>query len=93
MNRFLSLFLLCISSTVFAQLQSPSDFLGYEIGTQFSRHAEVVNYFEHVAANSDMVTYQRYGKTNERRPLTYAVVSSAKNLANLTKLTTSSEQI
>lgn len=77
------LFLFIISTTLIAQLKSPSEFLGYEIGTQFTRHADVVRYFEHVAANSDMVTYQTYGKTNELRPLTYAIVSSAQNISNL----------
>ncbi len=67
----------------YAQLQSPEEFLGYPIGAEFSRHADVVRYFEHVAAQSDLVTYQEYGRTNERRPLTYAVVSTAENIANL----------
>ena len=71
-----------------AQLQSPSEFLGYTIGTQFSRHADVVRYFEHVAANSDMVTYHNYGKTNERRPLTYAIVSSPANLGRIEQIRT-----
>jgi len=88
MTRFLSLFILFISFSALAQLKSPADFLGYEIGTEFSRHSDVVGYFEHVAANSDMVTYATYGKTNERRPLTYAVVSSPKNLANLETIRT-----
>ncbi len=65
------------------KLQSPAEFLGYEIGDQFTRHADVVNYFEHVADNSKMVTYTTYGKTNERRPLTYAVISSEENLTNI----------
>lgn len=65
---------------------NPEEFLGYKIGTQFSRHADVVNYFKSVAASSDWVTYQEYGKTNERRPLTYAVVSTPENLANLEEI-------
>ena len=78
---FVGLFL---SITLTAQIvQSPSDFLGYEIGTQFSRHADVVRYFEHVAQNSDLVTYQEYGSTPERRPLTYAIVTSKNNHSNL----------
>ena len=64
-------------------LQSPEEFLGYQIGTQFSRHADVVNYFQYIADNSDLVTFQTYGKTNERRPLTYAVISSEDNIKNL----------
>lgn len=75
---------LFITTILTAQtLQSPAEFLGYEIGTQFSRHSDVVRYFEHVAQNSDLVTYQEYGKTNERRPLTYAVVTSQANHSNL----------
>jgi hypothetical protein len=69
-----------------AQLQSPEEFLGYEIGEQFSRHADVVNYFEQVAENSPLVQYHTYGKTNERRPLTYAVISSEENLQNLDEI-------
>lgn len=64
-------------------LLSPKDFLGYEIGDQFTRHADVVNYFNHVANNSNMATYHTYGKTNERRLLTYAIVSSEENLKNI----------
>ncbi|KQC34549.1 zinc carboxypeptidase [Nonlabens sp. YIK11] len=84
-SLFLSLLFLA-SIAVQAQLQSPADFLGYEIGTQFSRHADVVRYFEHVAENSDMVTYQEYGKTNERRPLTYAIVTSPANQNNIEQI-------
>ncbi|MDX1461890.1 MAG: M14 family metallopeptidase [Marinirhabdus sp.] len=79
----ITLLLFFICANVSAQLQSPAEFLGYEVGTQFSRHADVVRYFEYVAANSTMVTYETYGKTNERRPLTYAVVSSPENIANI----------
>ena len=82
-------FLLClIPALTFAQLKSPTEFLGYEIGTQFSRHADVVSYFEHVAANSKNVKYTDYGKTNESRRLTYAIVSSEENLNNLEKIRT-----
>ncbi len=88
MTRTFAFFLYFLPCLVFAQLKSPSEFLGYEIGTQFSRHADVVAYFEHVAANSEMVKYTDYGKTNERRRLTYAVISSAENLANLEKIRT-----
>ena len=45
-----------------------------------TRHADVVNYFKHVAENSNMVIYKTYGKTNENRPLTYAVISSEERI-------------
>ena len=88
MKRYFAFLFLFFPILIFAQLKSPSEFLGYEIGTQFSRHADVVSYFEHVAANSKMVKYFDYGKTNERRRLTYAVVSSEENISNLEKIRT-----
>ncbi|RDK85586.1 M14 family metallopeptidase [Marinirhabdus gelatinilytica] len=86
MLQKLTFVFLFISATLTAQLQSPAEFLGYEVGAQFSRHADVVRYFEHVAANSEMVTFDTYGKTNERRPLTYAVVTSPQNMANIDQI-------
>ncbi|MDY8134054.1 M14 family metallopeptidase [Aquimarina sp. 2201CG5-10] len=81
------IFALFVATTLLSyaqtQLKSPAEFLGYEIGDQFTRHADVVNYFNHVADNSNMVTYHTYGKTNERRPLTYAIVSSEDNIRNI----------
>ncbi len=88
MTRIFSFLLCFLPLFAVAQLKSPAEFLGYEIGTQFTRHADVVEYFEHVAANSGMVNYYDYGKTNERRRLTYAVISSPENIANLEKIRT-----
>ena len=83
MKLSLSIIFAFAITSISAQLQSPSEFLGYDIGTQFSRHADVVRYFEHVETNSNMVEHHSYGTTNERRALTYAIVSSPKNLANI----------
>ena len=88
MIRYLSTLFLFFSISIFAQIQTPSEFLGYEIGTQFTRHADVMNYFEHVAANSKLVSFDSYGKTNERRPLTYAIVTSKNNMDNLETIRT-----
>lgn len=88
MKRHFTFIFLIFPLFIFAQLKSPSEFLGYEMGAEFSRHADVVAYFEHVGANSAMVTYQDYGKTNERRRLTYAVISSEENIRNIEKIRT-----
>ena len=65
-------------------LKSPSEFLGHELGTQFTRHHQVVDYYEHVAkVASDRVQLQEYGRTNERRPLIVAYLSTAENMRNL----------
>jgi hypothetical protein len=66
-----------------AQIQSPANFLGYELGGKFSRHHQVVDYYTHLSENSEKVALQQYGKTYEDRPLILAFISSDKNLKNL----------
>lgn len=77
------------TAVIFAQkVQSPEEFLGYKIGTEFTRHSDVIAYFSHVAENSNRVIYEEYGKTYERRTLSYAVISSENNLNNIEKIRT-----
>jgi len=71
-------------SLIAQNIISPSDFLGYEIGTQFSRHHQVVDYFKAVQQQlPNQVKLEMYGKTNERRGLYLAYVSSDANIKNL----------
>jgi uncharacterized membrane protein len=78
----LSFFLFSLSA--FAQtIQSPSEFLGYELGTRFTNHYQVVDYYQYLAKTSDMIQLQEYGKTNEQRLLQVAYVSTPENLGNL----------
>jgi hypothetical protein len=68
----------------FAQLRSPEDFLGYKIGTRFTPHWKIVDYFKSVAAAvPSMVKIEQYGQTYEGRPLMVAYVSSDANINNL----------
>ncbi len=85
MNRSLFyVFLLSMIIVTAQEIKSPSEFLGYELGTQFTRHHEVIDYYEYLAEiASDRVQLHHYGKTNERRPLVLAYVSSAANISNL----------
>lgn len=69
-----------------SNLQSPAEFLGYEIGTRFTWHHRMVEYFEYVAANSPLVTLEYYGESYETRPLLVAYVTSAGNHANLEEI-------
>jgi hypothetical protein len=64
-------------------LQSPSEFLGYELGSQFTRHHKVVDYFSYLSTNSANIVLKEYGKTNENRPLYISFISSEKNIQNL----------
>lgn len=74
-----------LSSGLFAQtLQSPEQYLGYPIGSRYTRHHKVVEYFKAVAqASADMVTIEKYGETNEGRELMMAFIASPENLKKL----------
>lgn len=76
--------LLLFTISTAQELKSPSEFLGYELGTQFTRHHEVVDYYQYLAKTAaNRVQLLEYGKTNERRPLLLAYVSAATNMQNL----------
>jgi len=66
MHKFTYLFAFLFSILSVAQdLKSPEEFLGYQVGTQFSRHADVVAYFKYVtrvATYAALVTL--YARTN-----------------------------
>ena len=75
---------LLISTTFFGQqIKTPSEFLGYKLGSKFTRHHQVVDYFKYLAKNSKDVILEEYGKTNEGRSLNLAYISSSENLTNL----------
>ena len=79
---FLTVIFIFFISCCHAQLKSPEAFLGYQIGSRYTPHFKIVNYFNHVAANSNIKLHQ-YGETNEGRPLMLAFISSAENMKNL----------
>lgn len=66
-----------------AQLQSPDDFLPHQLGETFTPHHLLVDYFQHVAANSERIQLRQYGLTNEKRPLLNAFISTPENLGRL----------
>src|SRR5690606_22381301 len=67
-------------------VQTPDEFLGYELGAHFTTHQNVVDYFKDVASKSNKVKLQSYGKTYEGRELLLAVVSDASNMERLEQI-------
>lgn len=68
----------------FAQTDSPEQFLGYKLGTRYTPHYRLVNYFQQLAEkNPGTVKMVKYGETNEGRPLFIAIISSAKNMSRI----------
>jgi len=90
MKKLLALFLsLLVAYAVSAQdgkRLSAAQFLGYEVGTKFTRHHRVVDYFEYIADNSAQVRMMPYGQTFEGRPLVTVAVSSRENIRQLETL-------
>jgi Zinc carboxypeptidase len=80
-SALIALTMLC---SLNAQLKSPEEFLGYKIGSRYTPHWKIVNYFNHVAANAaTTVKLDKYGETNEGRPLLISFISSAENIQQL----------
>lgn len=85
---FLFIIVFSLPQFVTAQLQSPAEFLGYELGDRYTPHHRVLSYVEHVAEESDWVTIHHYGKTNQHRELVYLVVTTPANHANIEEIRT-----
>lgn len=73
---------------VYAQdgLQSPSEFLGYELGSEWTLHYKVVDYFRHVSEQSELVELEQYGESNEGRELVLTYISNQKNMERLDEI-------
>ncbi|MEO6524942.1 MAG: M14 metallopeptidase family protein [Mucilaginibacter sp.] len=83
-NFFALIIAVCFSVNAFAQkIQSPSEFLGYKLGDQFTYHYRIVEYFKYIAQVSKNVKLQQYGTTNEGRPLIAAFIASNENINSL----------
>lgn len=82
--------LLFISFGIKAQgnFQSPEEFLGYELGSRWTPHYKVINYFRYVADRSPLVTFRQYGTTNEGRELVIVKVTSEENHGRLEQIRT-----
>jgi hypothetical protein len=66
-------------------IPSPHSFIGEEYGKQFTPHHRLVSYFQEVSSDS-RVELQKYGETNEGRPLYLAIVTSEENHKNLEEI-------
>lgn len=64
-------------------IKSPSQYLGYELGSQFTFHSTMVDYFMDVADKSPEALLFKYGSTNEGRPLVACFISSEENIEKL----------
>ncbi len=68
------------------QIPSPEMFLGYELGSEFTLHFKVVDYYQKVAELSPRMKLLQYGETYEGRPLYVAFISTPANLERLDEI-------
>lgn len=67
-------------------IASPEVFLEYKIGSQHTRHDQIVAYLQKLASVSNQAQISYYGKTHEGRKLALLAVSTAENLAQLDEI-------
>ena len=77
------LYVLQFSVVFSSSLQTPKEFLGYELGEKFSFHHDAVNYFKHVSEIAGHISLVQYGDTYEGRPLVTAIITHPKNTKSL----------
>lgn len=68
------------------KIPTPEQFLGYPIGSYFTRHEQVVGYFRELAKVSDRIHVQTLGKTYEQREQVVVTITSSTNYNNLEQI-------
>lgn len=64
-------------------IPTPEEFLGYPIGTHYTRHDRIVDYLEELTRISDKATLQEIGQTVQKRPQVILTITSPDNHQNL----------
>ena len=68
MKKYIASLLFLLSISLSAQIKTPSEFLGYPIGTKFTYHHQIVAYSRYLASQSNgLAQWQVYGYTSEGR--------------------------
>src|SRR2546427_9835252 len=78
-----------------AALQSPSQFLGFEVGADrmLADYKQIVSYFRALAAASPRVQIESLGKTTLGEDFIMAIISSESNMRNLPRMRTIANQL
>ena len=87
----LALLLSCLALTAHlnaqTRIKTPDEFLPHRLGEQFTPHHLLTDYFEYLAAQAPAaMRLERYGATNEARPLQVAFFSAPENIARLEQI-------
>ena len=85
------LFLLLGWTAVQAQVKSPDEFLGYSLGSKFTPHDKVLDYFKYLGKAVQNIKIVSYGKTYEGRELLVGIISAKENMDKLEQIRESNQ--
>jgi hypothetical protein len=68
------------------QIPKPSEYLGYDLGSQPASHAQTFGYLRLLAESSPKAELFKYAETYEGHGLYYLVVTSAENMAGIDRI-------
>src|SRR6266704_137363 len=90
-----TLFALAFIAVTANAAQSPSQFLGFEVGADknLADYKQIVSYFRALAAASPRVQIESLGKTTLGEDFIMAIISSESNIRNLPRIRTIAKQL
>ena len=65
------------------KVPTPEQFLGYPVGSLYTRHDVLVSYLKELARTSDRVHFEIIGKTYEERPQVILTITAPENYARI----------
>lgn len=74
------------TGTFDAAIPTPEQFLGYPIGSHYTRHDQIVAYYQELARLSDRATIQEIGRTYEYRPQVILTITDPANHQRLEEI-------
>ena len=74
-------------------ISSPKDYLGYELGTEYTIYANVLSYLRALSEQSNLVSTHPYGKSHEGRELEYLIITSEKNRERLDEIQKNNQRL
>ena len=88
MKRVLAIVLLVAASATAAPIQTPSQFLGFEVGAdrKLADYKQIVSYFRALDAASPRLDIENLGKTTLGDEMIMAVISSEENIRNKARI-------
>ena len=94
-KSYIIIAILLLTVPAVAQMQSPQDFFGFQMGTDYRLAGwnEIVTYFQLLEAQSDRIQVMELGRSTEDNPFIMTVISSPENLARLDEIRNTSKRL